>query len=151
MPDALPHHHPGIEILMEQTRFSKYMSQTVLIIAGTIVVTLLGLSIITCYDNKYIAKNALIQDNFARIPEKGCYSLIDGWELYPDVLLSPEDFASLSLQSRAVYPAWIGEYPNLHPSIRTTIPTGLPHGACTCRVMVMVPLPSICRNPYAPL
>lgn len=125
MPDALPHHHPGMEILMEQTRLSKYMSQTVLIIAGTIVVTLLGLSIITCYDNKYIAKAALIQDNFTQIPEKGCYSLVDGWDLYPDVLLSPEDFASPSLQSRAVYPAWIGEYPNLSSFHQDNNPYGI--------------------------
>ena len=62
------------------------------------------------YDNKYIAKATIIQDNLCLIPETGCCSLVDGWELYPDVLLTPDDFSSEPLP---YYRTWAGEYPNL--------------------------------------
>lgn len=96
---------------MKQTIFSKSIIPVILIIAGTIAVTLLGLSAISRYDNKYITKAALTQDNLAIIPEKGYCSLVDGWELYPDTLLMPEDFsmATLPYHTRT----WAGEYPNL--------------------------------------
>lgn len=86
------------------------MSQTVLVIAGTIIFTMLGLSAITCYDNKYITKAALTQDQFCLIPEKGYCSLANGWELYPDTLLAPEDFSG---RTPPCYSTWAGEYPNL--------------------------------------
>ena len=35
---------------------------------------------------------------------------MDGWELYPDVLLSPDDFSS---EVHSFYRTWAGEYPNL--------------------------------------
>ncbi len=79
---------------MRQTIFTNYAKQAVLIIAGAAILTLLGLWTITCYDNKYIAKSAHTQDNFTQIPSKGYVSQMDGWTLYPDILLYPEDFAS---------------------------------------------------------
>lgn len=95
---------------MKQTLFTKSTVQTILVITGTIVITLLGLSGITRFDNKYITKAELTQDNLCVIPEKGYYSLVNGWEFYPDVLLSPEDFLS---GTQAYYNTWAGEYPNL--------------------------------------
>lgn len=95
---------------MKQTLFTKSTVQTILVITGTIVITLLGLSAITRFDNKYITKAELTQDNLCVIPEKGYYSLVNGWEFYPDVLLSPEDFLS---GTQAYYNTWAGEYPNL--------------------------------------
>lgn len=95
---------------MKQTLFTKSTVQTILVITGTIVITLLGLSAITRFDNKYITKAELTQDNLCVIPEKGYYSLVNGWEFYPDVLLSPEDFLS---GTQAYYSTWAGEYPNL--------------------------------------
>lgn len=95
---------------MKYTTFTKSFVIAVLAIAGTIVFTLLGLLTITRYDNKYIAKATIIQDNLCLIPETGCCSLVDGWELYPDVLLTPDDFSSEPLP---YYRTWAGEYPNL--------------------------------------
>ncbi|MDE6845075.1 MAG: HAMP domain-containing histidine kinase [Lachnospiraceae bacterium] len=95
---------------MKQIIFTKSAFQTILVIAGTIILSLLGLSAGTRYDNKYITKAALTQDNLCIIPEKGYCSLVDGWELYPDLLLFPDDFSS---GTQSYYNTWAGEYPNL--------------------------------------
>jgi len=95
---------------MKQNLLAKSVPQTLLIIVSTIALTLLGLSAAACYDNKYIAKASLSQDGFSVIPENGYCSLVDGWELYPDVLLFPEDFTS---KTQSGYRTWAGEYPNL--------------------------------------
>lgn len=96
---------------MKQTIFSKSMVQVLLIIAGTAAITLLGLSTVNRYDNKYITKAVLTQDNLSIIPEKGYCSLVDGWELYPDVLLTPEELSCETLPYHTK--TWAGEYPNL--------------------------------------
>ena len=95
---------------MKQNIFTKTAFQTILVTAGTIMISLLGLLTITRYDNKYITKAALTQDNLCTVPEKGYCSLVDGWELYPDVLLLSEDFSSAT---QSYYNTWAGEYPNL--------------------------------------
>ncbi|MDE6600859.1 MAG: HAMP domain-containing histidine kinase [Lachnospiraceae bacterium] len=95
---------------MKRTLLTRAVFQTILIIAGTIILSLLGLSALTQYDNKYITKAVLTQDNFCVIPEKGYCSLVDGWEFYPDKLLSPEDF---SKEAQPYYSTWAGEYANL--------------------------------------
>lgn len=95
---------------MKQALFTKSAFHTILAITGTIILSLLGLWAITRYDNKYISKAALTQDNLCIIPEKGYCSLVDGWELYPDLLLFPEDFTS---GTHSYYSTWAGEYPNL--------------------------------------
>lgn len=77
---------------MKHTRFTKSIIQAVLILLGTITFTLPVLSAFTHYDNKYITKARLAQDHFSIIPEKGYCALVDGWELYPDVLLSWKTF-----------------------------------------------------------
>lgn len=95
---------------MKQTLFTKSTLHTILIITGTVLVSMLGLLTVTRYDNKYITKAPLTQGGLCIIPEKGYCSLVDGWEFYPDVLLSPEDFSSEKLP---YYSTWAGEYPNL--------------------------------------
>ena len=95
---------------MKQTIFTKTAFQTILVTAGTIMISLLGLLTVTRYDNKYITKAALTQDNLCIIPEKGYCSLVDGWELYTDIMLFPEEF---SAGSKSHYNTWAGEYPNL--------------------------------------
>lgn len=95
---------------MKQTALTKSMFQTILVIAGTIILCLLGLSIVTQYDNKYITKAAPSQGQLYVIPENGYCSLVDGWEFYPDTLLFPDDFSS---GTPAHYNTWAGEYPNL--------------------------------------
>lgn len=95
---------------MKQTLLSRSALHTILITAGALILSLLGLLAATRYDNKYITKAVLTQDNFCVIPEKGYCSLVDGWTLYPDELLTPEDFAQTA---PAGYGTWAGEYPNL--------------------------------------
>lgn len=95
---------------MKQTVFTRTAFWTILVIACAIIVSMLGLRAVTRYDNKYISKAAHTQDNLCIIPEKGYCSLVDGWELYPDLLLSPEDF---SPAAPSYYSTWAGEYPNL--------------------------------------
>lgn len=95
---------------MKHTPFTKSVLQAILIFLGTIALTLPVLSALTHYDNKYITKAGLAQDHFSVIPEKGYCALVDGWELYPDVLLTPQDFSS---QTLPFYRTWAGEYPNL--------------------------------------
>lgn len=95
---------------MKQTLFTKSVFQTILIIAGVIIISLIGLLTITRYDNKYITKASLTQDNLCVIPKKGYCSLVDGWEFYPDALLLTED---LSSGTQTCYRTWAGEYPNL--------------------------------------
>lgn len=97
---------------MKQRISQNYMLRTALLLTTTVCLTLAGLWVVTRYDNKYIAKAPLTQESFVQIPEKGCLSLVDGWELYPDVLLSPADFAS---GTGPAYHIWAGEYPNLAP------------------------------------
>lgn len=112
---------------MKQTLFTKSVLQSVLVIIVTIIITLLGLSAITDYDNKYITKALVTQDNLAIIPENGYFALVDGWELYPDILLTPEDIAK---GLPPCYRTWAGEYPNLalfHED-------GNPYGTATWRI-----------------
>lgn len=95
---------------MKQQLFTRSALQTILVIAGAVMVSLFGLSIGTQYDNKYITKAAPAQDQLYTIPEKGYCALVDGWEFYPDTLLSPADFSS---GTHNYYSTWAGEYPNL--------------------------------------
>lgn len=125
-PFMIPSHQClEMETIMKQTIFSKHMKQAVLVMASASILTLLGLWAITCYDNKYIAKAAHTQDNFTQIPQIGYFSLVDGWTLYPDVLLSPEDFTSQAAESHTAYDTWAGEYPNLSPFHEDRDPYGI--------------------------
>lgn len=95
---------------MKRRISQNYVLRAALLLAAAAIVTLAGLRAITRYDNKYIAKAPLTQGAFAQIPEKGFCSLVDGWLLYPDALLSPADFVS---HTEPAYLTWAGEYPNL--------------------------------------
>lgn len=98
---------------MKQTmksKLSKSIFRPLLMFTGTVILTMLCLSGITSYDNKYITKAPVTQDNLTIVPKNGSYALVDGWELYPDSLLTSEDFANSSLPC---YRTWAGEYPNL--------------------------------------
>ncbi len=97
---------------MKQRILQNYILRAAMLLASAAFLTLAGLWVITRYDNKYIAKAPLTQESFAQTPEKGCCCLVDGWELYPDALLSPADFAACS---EPAYHTWAGEYPNLSP------------------------------------
>ena len=107
---------------MKKNLFSKFTLKMLLITAVAMLLSLLGLLAVTRYDNKYITKAVLTQDHLCVIPEKGYCSLVDGWEFYPDVLLSPEDFAD---QTQPYYTTWAGEYPNLALFHENKIPYGV--------------------------
>lgn len=95
---------------MKQKVLSQYVFRTIITVIVTIPLTLAGLAAAAVYDNKYITKAAVTQDYFALIPEKGCHALVDGWELYPDLLLSPDDFHQ---ETPPGYRTQAGQYPNL--------------------------------------
>lgn len=98
---------------MKQTtksKLSKSIFRPVLVMIGIVIITMSGLSIITSYDNKYITKAPVTQDNLAIVPENGSSALVDGWELYPDLLLTPE---GLTYELLPCYRTFAGEYPNL--------------------------------------
>ena len=117
----------GATITMRQTTLKKSAVQTVLAITGALVFSLLGLSLVTQYDNKYITKAAPAQGNLCVLPEKGYCSLVDGWAFYPDKLLFPEDFSSGTYTH---YNTWAGEYPNLSLFHED----GNPYGTSTWRI-----------------
>lgn len=114
---------------MIQIFLKNYMLQAALILGGAAILTLTALSFVTRYDNKYIAKAPLTQDQFVDIPGNGCYTLVDGWTIYPDALLSPADFAA---QTDSGYATWAGEYPNLSPFHKD----GDPYGIATWRLFL---------------
>ncbi len=114
---------------MKQNFLKNYMLQTAIIIVGAAILTLAALSFVTRYDNKYIAKAPLTQDQFVDIPGSGCYALADGWTLYPDALLSPPDLAA---ETESGYAVWAGEYPNLSPFHQD----GNPYGTATWRLFL---------------
>lgn len=114
---------------MKQIIKKNHMRQAVLILLGAAVLTLAGVSFITRYDNKYIAKAPLTQDQFVDIPGNGCYALADGWTIYPDVLLSPADLAA---ETDSGYAVWAGEYPNLAPFHED----GDPYGVATWQLLL---------------
>ena len=95
---------------MKHRIFTKSVVRAALVIVCTIAFTLIGLLAVTRYDNKYITKAPLTQDQLCLIPENGYCALVNGWELYPDVLLSPGDFSS---ETPPFVTTWAGEYPSL--------------------------------------
>lgn len=114
---------------MKQTFFNNKTLQLFTIMTAAILVTLAVMRLLSVYDNKYTKKAPVAQDNIAMIPESGCCFLVDGWELYPDRLLSPADFAAGALPSPR-YLTWAGQYPNLS-AFHTD---GNPYGSATYRL-----------------
>ena len=80
----------------------------------TALLALLGLQAINRFDNKYTRKADTTQDGAVILPEGGVSFLVDGFQLYPDLLLSPADFTPDSPSSLPPhYEVWAGQYPNL--------------------------------------
>ena len=98
---------------MKHRIFSKNTILSVFVMLFVILLTQISLHFIDTYDNKY---NIILQDNqeYITIVNKDHIDfLVNGWQLYPDILLSPMDF--LGNQYYEHYTTWIGEYSNLSP------------------------------------
>lgn len=77
-------------------------------------------------DNKY--QTALESGNGYNILQQDTndiFCLVDGWEYYPGVLLTPEDFIDSELLP---YDTYIGQYPNFSAHL------GTPYGTATYRI-----------------
>lgn len=98
--------------------------------AVAIFFTLAAIRLLSVYDNKYTKKAQTMQDITSIIPENSICFLVDNWELYPDQLLVPENFATGAPSPR--YITWLGEYPNL--SVFHT--DGNPYGCATYRLLL---------------
>lgn len=90
----------------------KIYLKIMLILTGIAIATTTFFHILYRYDNKYKAKAEFSQDNICLVPENGICFLTDGWEFYPDKLLSPKDFADGS-SGDIYYKTTLGDYPNL--------------------------------------
>ena len=89
---------------MKKTRCSRQAAGAGAVLLAAALAAALGLRLLTCFDNKYTAKAQIAQDGVTVIPEDGVRYLVDGWELYPDALLSPADFAAGKVPPR--YAVW---------------------------------------------
>lgn len=114
---------------MKQKGFRKKTICSFAVMVSAVLFTLAAMRLLSVYDNKYTKKASVSQDNIVTLPESGCCFLADGWEIYPDRLLSPTDFAPDSLPSPR-YLTWAGEYPNL-AAFHTD---GNPYGSATYRL-----------------
>lgn len=92
------------------------------------------------YDNKYTydclqpvsGTLVLSEENLA---ENGVYYLTKGWQLYPDVLLSPDDFAGDHLPSSYMQTVTIGK----HSSFAFDSPSRSTSGCATYHLTLMLP------------
>lgn len=99
---------------MNSIKAQKNVVYPAVLIFLTALLTLLGLQAINRFDNKYTRKADTSQDGAVILPESGVSFLVNGFELYPDLLLSPADFTPDSPSSLPPhYEAWAGQYPNL--------------------------------------
>lgn len=96
---------------MEKKKPLKKVTPVVILMIGAAFFVLAGLIILSHIDNKYTAKTEMVQEHVTLLPADGAAFLVDGWELYPDRLLTPNDFSDSSPSPR--YTVWAGEYPNL--------------------------------------
>ena len=96
---------------MNKRIFSKNVIISVLVMVLVAFLTVTSLRFIYKVDNKYTMTTENNQENFTIIQHETVDFLVDGWELYPDVLLEPSDFSDEIIQTK--YKTWIGQYPNL--------------------------------------
>lgn len=113
---------------MEKKKLPKTVTRVIALMICTAFLSLSGLAILYRADNKYTAKTEMVQEHVTLLPVSGTAFLVDGWELYPDRLLTPGDFSDQTPSPR--YTVWAGEYPNL--ALFHT--DGNPYGAATYRL-----------------
>lgn len=97
---------------MKQPCLRKYHIKMILVLPIAAVMTLIFLSVLYRFDNKYTIKTNITQDRTVLVPNGQICYLTDGWEFYPDKLLTPQDFDDPTLEATARSVA-IGDDPNL--------------------------------------
>ena len=96
---------------MEKKKLPKTVTRVIALMICAAFLSLSGLAILYRVDNKYTAKTEMVQEYVSLLPVSGTAFLVDGWEFYPDRLLTPGDFSVQTHTPR--YTGWAGEYPNL--------------------------------------
>ncbi|MEG0593961.1 MAG: GHKL domain-containing protein [Christensenella sp.] len=93
--------------------------------------------ILYLYDNKYTAPAAQPQNGVITLTQKDFTEtpiqyLINGWEIYPEVLLTPQDFSTKRTDTQYTF---IGQYGGMEAGDSTRSP----HGSATYRLTLMLP------------
>lgn len=112
---------------MKQIKISKTI---VILFMLTLVATLLGLQTLTSYDNKYTEKSLVSQEGASLLPDNGLSFLVDEWMIYPDQLLTSDDFKKDSPTPGFI--TWAGEFSSLAPFHKD----GNPYGSATYRLVL---------------
>lgn len=102
----------------------KLKSKIILTLSCVVILTAAFLNVLYHLDNKYTKKTELLQDGVCLVTETGISFLVDGWEFYPDRLLTAQDFADGSI-SEGPYITSLGDYPNLAPFHKNRNPYGV--------------------------
>ena len=83
---------------MEKKKLPKTVTRVIALMICAAFLSLSGLAILYRVDNKYTAKAEMVQEHVTLLPVSGTAFLVDGWEFYPDRLLTPGGlFSSNSL------------------------------------------------------
>lgn len=126
---------------MKQPCLRKYHIKMILVLPIAAVMTLIFLSVLYRFDNKYTIKTNITQDRTVLVPNGQICYLTDGWEFYPDKLLTPQDFDDPTLEATARSVA-IGDDPNLSRFHEDANPTARPPTACAAGRRDVQPLSS---------
>ena len=108
---------------MKKNIFSQKAVVSIIVIISACLISIFTMNFINNNDNKYNSLPQKNQENITIISDDKIDFLISGWELYPDVLLNPEDFFGQTNYKK--YETWIGEYPNLSPFHQDKNPYGV--------------------------
>lgn len=109
---------------------SKPAVQSFLLLMTVTSLTMLWLLFLYRYDNKYTAKVNVSQAGTAAVSDNGVCFLVNGFTIYPDVLLTPKDLAAGT--TAVSYPTWIGQYADLSAFHEDRTP----YGTATYRIML---------------
>lgn len=109
---------------------SKSAAQSCLLLMTVTCLTVLWLLFLYQYDNKYTAKADIAQAGTVSVSDDGVRFLVDGFTIYPDVLLTPEDLEAGT--TAEVYPTWIGQYADLSAFHEDRAP----YGTATYRIVL---------------
>ena len=115
---------------MKHRIFSKSVIVSIIVIISVVFLTLISLQFVYNFDNKYNSISQNNQEDITIIQDGNVDFLVNGWELYPDILLEPSDFSGEQYHEH--YKIWIGQYANLSPFHQDKNP----YGVSTYRILL---------------